>query len=131
VAQGHPLSGQWNAPEPGAETAYKFDNYGNYEIFSRRTGTGQIGTYTTANAKLTLTPTKVHGSSYPDFCIAILMYTRSEMEYSMKRTDKGKEMTSEQITAFLNRVYGPVTLDYSIDGDALTIGGRGKYVKAQ
>jgi len=131
VAPAHPLNGQWNDPEPGGVGAWSFDNYGNYRNFSRKDGTGIEGTYTTANGKLTLTPIRIHGSYYPDYCITILMYTRNEMEAFMKHTEKGKNMTSEQVKAFLDKAYAVTTMDYSIDGDTLNLGNRWKYVKAQ
>jgi len=131
VLPAHPLNGQWNDPEPPSISAWSFDNYGNYRSFSRKDGTGIEGTYTTANGKLTITPIKIHGSYYPDYCITILMYTRNEMEATMKLTEKGKKMTSDQTKAFLDRAYASKTMDYSINGDTLTLGEYGKYVKDQ
>ena len=83
-----------------------------------------------ADGKLTLKTIQLHGRDYNQYeCFPINVYTRSEMETSIKSTENRKKITNEQITALLNRLYSSRRIDYSIKSDTLTLGESEKYVK--
>ena len=134
VTQSHPLRGRWvvdlGGPSTGGVPTLSFENDGTYASGNTRDGTSSRGTYTTNGGKITMTLTHVEGKLYPEYgCLPIMLYTRTQMEASLRATETGKAMTDDQINAVLNSVYTTFTRDYSINGDKLSFNNR-EYVKS-
>jgi len=108
------LNGTWVVGDDGEEMIL---NNGNYEISN-----DQKGTYTTKNNNMRITPTHIHGNNFPGYYLDSRWYTKAEIITALKQYYMGDpEVTDAQIEIYVDQLFAPETINYSLNGNTLTL----------